>query len=334
MSNDGSTPPADGNQPPGEGDPGRSAYGTGADYGYAPPPNQGWDGQPAQFDPQAGYEQPGHNYQGYNQPGYDHQGYGQPGYGGQPAPGQPGYGGQPDPGQPGYGNSPDTWQPPGRPTTGNRGVVFAIAGAAVAVAVAVVVVVVMVLSGGSEPDGESGGPDVPPPTDAPTSAPAPTATDEPEETEDPASSQDPEPSTDPSTDPDPTDSPPPAQSDRPQVQESDDLPQADSEALGTIIDIRTSPLRYNEFESFGVYTHICVFTADLSNLTDETQTFDYSFRALELDDFDWSTSNPQELAPGESREIVMGKEGESVEDLGITPEECTGEVELTSLRVN
>ncbi|MBW2456460.1 MAG: hypothetical protein JRI68_18225 [Deltaproteobacteria bacterium] len=66
---------------------------------------------PSQYDPNAGYGQPG-----YGQPGQP--GYGQPGQPGYGQPGQPGYG---QPGQPGYGQPQPTATAPPPATTGTAG---------------------------------------------------------------------------------------------------------------------------------------------------------------------------------------------------------------------
>lgn len=204
-------------------------------------------------------------------------------------------------------------------------------------------IVYLLVSGGSSEEAEprpstsvseSGEPSSPPTTPDPTPSsttpePSPTPTT-PEPSPTPTTT---EPSPAPTTTeppPTPTDPPPPAGG-LPPVTPASSLPADQAAHLGTVLNIGAGQLRYQEAEIFGVFVYQCLFSIDMTSLSDTGQEVTMGF-AVPGSNARWEGSST-ELAAGETRELVLGWESESATDLGITEAECTGPVELDKLEI-
>lgn len=286
--------PADGQQPPGQG------YGQ-AGYPQSPPPGGAGQQQgPGQFPPADGYGP---------QAGYGH------------APSTGGYGHSPGFAQ-GY---PQATPPPAR----RRAFPWIVVG----LIAAVTVVLALIIVGSAVFFADEGVDPVPPATD-PTDPAPPTADDEApggDGAGDPAPGDDATDDDSPATDEEPGEGP--AESDLPPVTEADSLPADDAQMLGDVIDIRTSDLRYNEGEIFGIYSYRCLFDAHLENVSDVEQEFEMEFGVPHMPEQTWS-GNPTTLAPGERSRLVLGWESTSLDELELTESECAGGVELVALTVD
>lgn len=188
-------------------------------------------------------------------------------------------------------------------------------------------------------------PDPTPPPEPATTEPEPSESEPDPERSEPEPDPEPsEPATDPSepdSEPSPTptddDSSPSEQStgsDLPPVVEADSLLAEGAEALGTVIEITASPLRYGEGEAFGVYFYRCIFSLHLHNLTDVAQEYEMGLQIPGFGDMQWESDEPRALEAGELSELVLGWEVDDADELGVTEDECQGDVELYTLSVD
>lgn len=119
----------------------------------------------------------------------------------------------------------------------------------------------------------------------------------------------------------------------PPVRASADLPPQDAEALGTAVEVTVSPLRYRVIEVFGTTSYNCLFSVGVRNLTAEPQEVRMGFRATGAPTAVWEGDRPTALDPGERRELVLGWDGATPEEVELDEARCTGPVELTALGV-
>lgn len=119
----------------------------------------------------------------------------------------------------------------------------------------------------------------------------------------------------------------------PPVRASADLPPQDAEALGTAVEVTVSPLRYRVIEVFGTTSYNCLFSVGVRNLTAEPQEVRMGFRAKGAPTAVWEGDRPTALDPGERRELVLGWDGATPEEVELDEARCTGPVELTALGV-
>ncbi|HIW68097.1 MAG TPA: hypothetical protein H9878_08180 [Candidatus Dietzia merdigallinarum] len=119
----------------------------------------------------------------------------------------------------------------------------------------------------------------------------------------------------------------------PQVKPAADLPEDQAAALGVDVDIQTSELRYVVLDMFGEPIYNCIFSADFQNLTDQPIEVTAEFQTTGDTRLEWSSGSPNDFAPNDSTELVLGWDGLSREEVGLSEDECTGPVELTFLEV-
>ncbi|MBB0968633.1 hypothetical protein G6016_06610 [Dietzia aerolata] len=119
----------------------------------------------------------------------------------------------------------------------------------------------------------------------------------------------------------------------PQVQPAADLPEDQAAALGVDVDIQTSELRYVVLDMFDEPIYNCIFSADFQNLTDQPIEVTAEFQTTGDTRLEWSSGSPNDFAPNDSTELVLGWDGLSREEVGLSEDECTGSVELTFLEV-
>lgn len=118
----------------------------------------------------------------------------------------------------------------------------------------------------------------------------------------------------------------------PEVRRADALPPEQSRLLGTEVSVTTSGLRYVVLDGFSEPIYHCLFSVDLENLTDRTVELGVAFRMVGAPAAEWAGS-PMELTPGQSSERVLGWDGLSPEEVGVSEAQCEGPVELTELTV-
>lgn len=111
-----------------------------------------------------------------------------------------------------------------------------------------------------------------------------------------------------------------------------ELPADQEEKLGSEIQIHASDLRYREIDVFGM-TYNCLFSVDISNLTDQSRTVEMEFRVAGEPDVVWGGNGPTEIDADSTTELVLGWDATRPEDLEIGQDKCTGPVELTALEV-
>lgn len=119
----------------------------------------------------------------------------------------------------------------------------------------------------------------------------------------------------------------------PAVRPAADLPPGERTLLGFEVSIEASDLRYRVMDAFGETIYNCLFSTDIRNLTDQPLAVTAEFRTAGAPHLTWDGSSPFELEPGESTERILGWDGLSAAEVGITESECAGPVELTRLVV-
>lgn len=170
----------------------------------------------------------------------------------------------------------------------------------------------------------------------PVGNPTPTETEDPEptETEDPEPTETEEPEPTETEDPEPADPPAGADGQLPPIATADSLPAADAEALGTVLQIGASSLRYNEMEVFGTQIYQCLVSFEIINLTDRVQAYELTMRPQQVPEVTWSSDQARELPAGDSSQLVIGWESETPDELEPSEAECQGELELAALSVD
>lgn len=118
----------------------------------------------------------------------------------------------------------------------------------------------------------------------------------------------------------------------PEVRPAADLPADQKEKLGSQIQLHVSDLRYREIDVFAK-TYACMFSVDIVNLTDQPRTIDMGFRVVGEPAVAMGGGRPTEIDADSTKELVLGWEATSPEELEIAPDRCTGPVELTMLVV-
>ena len=119
----------------------------------------------------------------------------------------------------------------------------------------------------------------------------------------------------------------------PEVRPAADLPPGERAPLGVEVMIEASDLRYRVMDAFGETIYNCLFSTEIRNLTDQPLEVTAAFRTAGAPHLTWDGSSPFELEPGESTERILGWDGLSAAEVGITESECAGPVELTRLVV-
>lgn len=119
----------------------------------------------------------------------------------------------------------------------------------------------------------------------------------------------------------------------PEVRPAADLPPGERTPLGFEVMIEASDLRYRVMDAFGETIYNCLFSTDIRNLTDQPLAVTAEFRTAGAPHLTWDGRSPFELEPGESTERILGWDGLSAAEVGITESECAGTVELTRLVV-
>lgn len=119
----------------------------------------------------------------------------------------------------------------------------------------------------------------------------------------------------------------------PEVRPAADLPPGERAPLGVEVMIEASDLRYRVMDAFGETIYNCLFSTDIRNLTDQPLAVTAEFRTAGAPHLTWDGRSPFELEPGESTERILGWDGLSAAEVGITESECAGPVELTRLVV-
>lgn len=119
----------------------------------------------------------------------------------------------------------------------------------------------------------------------------------------------------------------------PQVRPAADLPPEQARSLGTEVEVGTSPLRYRVLDAFDEPIYHCLFSVELENLTDRPVAVHVGFRTAGEPGAQWTGDEPETLDPGQRSELILGWDGLSPDELGISEEQCAGPVELTRLDV-
>lgn len=119
----------------------------------------------------------------------------------------------------------------------------------------------------------------------------------------------------------------------PRVRTVADLPPASAGLLGESVDIGATPLRYRVFDVFGTTLYHCLFSVNVENLSRTSQNVTMAFRVAGTPEIVWSSDEANEVPAGDVKELVLGWDGDSPEDVGISESQCEGDVELTDLQV-
>lgn len=112
-----------------------------------------------------------------------------------------------------------------------------------------------------------------------------------------------------------------------------DLPDDEARHLGTQVTVSVSTLRYVVMDFLDEPIYNCVFSVDLENVSDQPLAVNPAFRSVTAPHAVWANDQLAPLAAGERSERVLGWDGLSPEEVGVTESECAGPVELTRLVV-